>query len=110
MKSLFAIGNWIILVLQETIKPITREVLLLLEANQHLSRKVYFTNYFKWIGEMREYGLIPYIWSSCSELADQGWVGNGKSIGLRLDILGEIKLSDIIFEAKVWVDDITGAL
>ena len=83
----------------------TKKFPVTFRASQHLSRKVYFTNYFKWIGEMREYGSYP-IFGDLAKLAEKGGWGMATN-WVKLNVLGEIKPSDTV-EAKLWVDNVTG--
>jgi enediyne polyketide synthase len=83
----------------------TKKFPVTFRANQHLSRRVYFTNYFKWIGEMREYGSYP-IFGDLAKMSEKGGWGMATN-WVKLEILGEVKPGDII-EGRLWIENVTG--
>ena len=74
-------------------------------ANQDLSRKVYFTNYFNWMGEVRENATYP-IYKDLANLVNMGGWGV-VSNSSKLRILGDIQATDTV-EARMWVEDVSG--
>jgi len=73
--------------------------------NQMLSRKVYFTNYFDWMGTIREYSVYP-TFRKLAKLAESGEWGLVTNM-TELKILGGIKSGDIV-EAKIWGGELEG--
>ncbi len=69
------------------------------KTNQMLSRRVYFTNFFDWIGTIREYSVYP-TFKELAKLAKSGEWGLVTNM-TELKILGGIKCNDIV-EAKIW--------
>lgn len=74
-------------------------------SNQELSRKVYFTNYFNWMGEVRENATHP-IYKQLANLVNTGGWGV-VSNSARLTILGDVQATDTV-EGRMWVEDISG--
>lgn len=75
------------------------------KCSQALSRKVYFTNYFNWIGEIREHGLYP-IMNKISQMAETGGWGLATN-SVKTKILGELRSHDIV-EVRLWLEKISG--
>ena len=75
------------------------------KTNQMLSRRVYFTNFFDWIGTIREYSVYP-TFKDLVKLAESGEWGLVTNM-TELKILGGIKCNDIV-EAKIWGGDLEG--
>jgi len=72
---------------------------------QNLGKSVYFTNYFSWIGELREYSLYP-IKSQLTHLLESGKWGMATN-HVKLKILGVLKTDDVV-ETRLWVKQIMG--
>lgn len=68
--------------------------------NKMKSRSVYFCSYFDWIGEVREFALLPILkqLAGIFEMKEWGVATNN----VKLDILGELRGGDIV-EAKMWL-------
>ena len=68
----------------------------------HLSRKVYFSQYFKWLGEARETAIWPILKRVGEQISSGQWglVTNHS----RLKILGEATTSDKI-EIRLWAPE-----
>jgi len=75
------------------------------KSSQSLSRRVYFTNYFNWIGEMREHGMYP-IMKKISHMAESGGWGLSTN-SVKTQILGELGSHDVV-EVRLWLARISG--
>ena len=73
--------------------------------SQTLSKRVYFTNYFDWMGNIREYSVLPIM----KRLVDMFESGKWGMItnSARLTTLGELRGEDTV-EATFWVEDVFG--
>ena len=76
-----------------------------LKSNQSLSRRVYFTNYFGWLGEIREHGIHP-VMNEITVLAETGKWGISTN-SVRTQILGELRGNDIV-EVRFWLERASG--
>ena len=77
--------------------------------NQQLSRRVYFTSYFDWIGLMREYSLYP-IMSKITDFTESGGWGLATNQVITR-IWGDLRANDVV-EIRCWVERVlnkTGA-
>jgi acyl-CoA thioesterase FadM len=74
--------------------------------SQHFSRRVYFTNFIKWMGESREYGSLS-IADLLAAMAKSGGWGAATNY-TSIDILGDVEPSDTV-ESRMWVENILGA-
>ncbi len=72
---------------------------------QNLNKTLYFSNYFDWIGEIREYALYPIKkeLTRLFESGDWGMVTNH----VKLQIYGQLKADDIV-EGRIWFHKISG--
>jgi len=75
------------------------------KSNQSLSRRVYFTNYFGWLGEIREHGIHP-VMNELTVLAETGEWGLSTN-SVRTQILGELRGNDIV-EVRFWLETVLG--
>ncbi len=73
--------------------------------NQSISRRVYFTNYFGWMGEVRETGLSPIMkrLTNLAETGEWGVATNSSST----KILGELQAHDVV-EVRLWFEKVSG--
>lgn len=74
--------------------------------NQLRSKRVNFTSFFEWIGEIREYALYP-IMEKITELTETGGWGLATN-SVSLYLLGELRANDIV-EARLWLERVLGA-
>lgn len=72
---------------------------------QNLSRSVYFTNYFDWMGNVREYALYPII-DQIKKYTETGQWGIATN-NITLKILGELKIKDTV-EVSMWMEKSLG--
>jgi len=72
---------------------------------QSLGKKVYFSNYFSWIGDVREYSLYP-IRQELIKFLESGKWGMATN-HVKLQILGNLKTDDLV-EVRLWADRILG--
>jgi enediyne polyketide synthase len=72
---------------------------------QNLGKSVYFSNYFNWIGDLREYTLYP-IKAELIHLLESGQWGMATN-HVKLQILGTLKTDDIV-EVRFWLKQISG--
>lgn len=77
----------------------TKRFPITFRATQSPSRKVYFTNYFGWMGEVREYAGYS-IFQKIYKMAEQGGWGMATNY-VQLEILGDIDPRDIV-EVRLW--------
>ena len=70
------------------------------KANAQLSRKVYFSNYFFWLGKVREISVWPVLGRLAEQLSTGKWGLVTNSTNIR--ILGEASALDHI-EARLWM-------
>jgi acyl-CoA thioesterase FadM len=75
------------------------------KANQSLSRRVYFTNYFSWLGEIREHGIHP-VMDELSKLDETGGWGVSTN-AVKTQIMGELRGNDIV-EVRFWLEKVSG--
>lgn len=69
--------------------------------NKMKSRRVHFCSYFDWMGEVREYALLPILKQLADILETKEW--GVATNNVKLDILGELRGGDIV-EARMWLD------
>ncbi len=75
------------------------------KANAQLSRKVYFSNYFYWLGKVREIGVWPILGKVAEQFATGKWgLVTNKT---RIRILGEASALDHV-EARLWIHGARG--
>ena len=72
---------------------------------QGIGKRVYFSNYFSWIGDIREYSLYP-IKEDLIKLLETGKWGMATN-HVKLQIFGNLKTDDIV-ESRVWAQRILG--
>ena len=72
---------------------------------QGVGKRVYFSNYFGWIGDVREYSLYP-IRDELIKLLESGKWGMATN-HVKLQIIGSLKTDDIV-ESRVWAQRIWG--
>jgi acyl-CoA thioesterase FadM/3-hydroxymyristoyl/3-hydroxydecanoyl-(acyl carrier protein) dehydratase len=73
--------------------------------NAQLSRKVYFSNYFFWLGEVREMGVWPILGEVGEQFATGKWgLVTNKS---HMKILGEATAKDQV-EIRLWINGSRG--
>ncbi len=70
-----------------------------------LGKRVYFADYFDWIGEVREYGLYPIKHELISLFETGKWGMATNHVKLR--ILGALRIDDIV-EARLWLNRVSG--
>ena len=75
-------------------------------ASQRLSRKVYFPNYFEWMGEMREYGAYTIL-RKVYELGERDSWGMATNY-IHLQVLDELEPGEIV-EVRMWQESETGS-
>src|SRR5208283_1720289 len=75
------------------------------KSNQSLGRRVYFTNYFSWLGEIREHGIHP-VMNELTKLAETGEWGLSTN-SVRTRILGELRGNDVV-EVRFWLEKVSG--
>ena len=68
--------------------------------NKLKSRRVYFTSYFDWIGEIREFSLLPILRQLADIVETKEW--GVATNNVLLDIHGELRGGDIV-EARLWL-------
>ena len=73
--------------------------------NQQLSRRVYFTSYFDWIGLMREYSLYPIMGDITKLTESGGWGLATNQVITR--IWNDLRANDVV-EIRCWVERILG--
>ncbi|MBP9854375.1 MAG: SDR family NAD(P)-dependent oxidoreductase [Candidatus Omnitrophica bacterium] len=73
--------------------------------NKLMSRRVFFTSYFEWMGELREYSIQP-VMSELANLLETGGWGLATN-GVRLKILGDLRGNDVIL-GRVWMEEVSG--
>jgi len=69
-----------------------------------LSKRVYFSNYFDWMGELREYSILPIMDTLSSMLETGGWGLATNSV--KLDITGDLRGNDVVL-GRVWLEDVS---
>jgi enediyne polyketide synthase len=73
--------------------------------NAHLSRKVYFSNYFFWLGEVREMAIWPVLGKIGEQFATGKWgLVTNKT---HMKILGEATAQDQV-EIRLWINGNSG--
>lgn len=73
--------------------------------NKLLSRRVFFTNYFDWMGDLREYSIYPIMDKLASLLETGGWGLATNSV--KLKILGDLRGNDVVL-GRVWMEEVSG--
>jgi len=73
--------------------------------SQTVSKRVYFTNYFDWMGEIREFGALPVMSKLVRlfETGQWGMITNSASV----NILGELRGKDVV-ETRFWIENVSG--
>jgi len=74
------------------------------KTNKLLSKRVYFSNYFDWMGELREYSILPIMDTLSSMLETGGWGLATNSV--KLDITGDLRGNDVVL-GRVWLEDVS---
>ena len=71
-----------------------------------ISRNVYFTQYFRWIGKIRELSMESIANQMLSDLLSGDWGMVTNAVSLR--VLGEATAYDLV-QARVWAGDVIGS-
>lgn len=75
------------------------------KTNKLMSRRVYFTTYFDWMGELREYSIHPIMDKLADMLETGGW---GLATNwVKLQVLGELRGNDLV-TGRVWMEESGG--
>ncbi len=72
---------------------------------QNLGKSVYFSNYFDWMGDIREFCLSPII-QNIKRLLETGKLGMATN-SAKVKILGQLESDDVV-EARFWLNKISG--
>jgi len=72
------------------------------KSNKLLSKRVYFTSYFDWMGEIREQSASPIMEYLAGKFESGVW--GIATYSTKLKILGELKASDVL-EANFWAEE-----
>lgn len=73
--------------------------------SQTVSRRVNFTSFFSWMGEVREYGIYPIL-KKLADIVETGEWGVATNHS-RLEIFGDLRAADIL-QCIINVEDIIG--
>lgn len=73
--------------------------------NQNASRTVYFSNFFDWVGQVREYSLSPII-NELKDALQTGLWGMATNF-LRIKFLGQLVANDVL-EVRFWLERVSG--
>ena len=75
------------------------------KTNKLLSKRVFFSTYFDWMGELREDGLYPIMKKLIGlfESGQWGMVTNSE----KLNIVGDLRGNDIV-QGCLWIEKVTG--
>ncbi len=73
------------------------------KTNKLLSKRVYFTSYFDWIGEIREQSANPIMEYLAGKFQTGDW--GIATYSTKLEILGELKANDIL-ETHFWSEKV----